>query len=215
MRIREVTESRQLNEVAPLAFLAPMLPASLAWIGSAGLGTVALWAVSAVSTWLTIKDIDNAIATSGPNPGDWPEDLQFELLGQIVGAALFATAPMLKKPFLSAWSKMSDGIKRTVFAKVKPKLEAELAKAANKPAGASGGGTAGTKDPNRVDRPFSKDAAGTSPAKNPNQVERPFSKDASTVSPANSAGRPAPKNPNLVDRPYQKEELLRLAGLAK
>ena len=194
MKIREVTESKQLNEVAPLAFLAPMLPASLAWIGSAGLGTIALWAISAVSTWLTIQDIKNAVATSGPNPGDWPEDLQFELLGQIVGAALFASAPFLKKPFLSAWSKMSNGVKRTVFAKVKPKLEAELAKAANKPAGASGGGTAGTK--------------------NPNQVERPFSKDASVVSPANSAGKP-PKNPNLIDRPYQKEELLRLAGLAK
>lgn len=210
MRLREITETKQLNEVAPLAFLAPALPASLAWIASAGLGTIALWAVSAYSTWMTLKDIDNAIQTSGPNPGDWPEGLQFELLGQIIAAALFAVAPALKTPFLSAWSKVSDSVKRVAFLKAKPKLEAELLKAANKPAGASGGGTAGTKNPNRVDRPFSKDQ----PVKDPNRIEKPFSKDADAVSKANSAGAP-PKNPNLIDRPYQKEELLRLAGLAK
>jgi len=210
MKIREVTESQQLNELAPLAFLAPMLPASLAWIATASVGTVALWAISAYSAWGTGTEIKNAIDTSGPNPGDWPEDLQFELLGQIVATALVASAPMLKKPFLTAWGKMSDVFKRTVFAKVKPKLEAELAKAANKPAGASGGGTAGTKDPNKIDRPFSNQPG----TKDPNRIEKPYSTDPAAVSKANSPSAP-PKNPNLVDRPYQKEELLRLAGLAK
>jgi hypothetical protein len=210
MKIREVTESQQLNELAPLALLAPMLPASLAWIATASVGTVALWAISAYSAWVTGTEIKNAIDTSGPNPSEWPEELQWELMGSIIGGALFSAAPLLKSSFMSVWGKLPSDVKRMAFSKAKPKLEAELAKAANKPAGASGGGTAGTKDPNKIDRPFSNQPG----TKDPNRVEKPYSTDPAAVSKANSPSAP-PKNPNLVDRPYQKEELLRLAGLAK
>jgi hypothetical protein len=205
MRLREITETRQLNEVAPLAFLAPVLPGAVAWIATASLVEVGLWAVSAYGAWTTAKEIQKAIDENGPDPSNWPTELQDDLLGQIIGGALLAAAPVLKPLFQKMWSKVPADVKRVAFDKLKPRLQKELEKTANKSAGSPG-----TKNPNNIERPFSKDAG----TKTPNSIERPFSKDPAAVSPANSAGLP-PKNPNLVDRPYQKEELLRLAGLVK
>lgn len=197
MRLREITETRQLNEVAPLALLAPLLPPALGWIATASLVEIALWALSAYSAWVTGKEIEKAINDNGPDPSKWPIELQDDLIGQIIGGAIFSAAPLLKPAFQKAWGKVPSDIKRMAFGKLKPRLQKELEKTS-------------TKNPNSIERPFSKDA----PAKDANRVERPFSKEPNTVSPANSAGTP-PKNPNLIDRPYQKEELLRLAGLAK
>lgn len=194
MRLREITETRQLNEVAPLALLAPVLPASLAWIATATIVDIALWALSAYSAWMTGKEIEKAIIDNGPDPSTWPTELQDDLIGQIIGGAIFSIAPVLKPAFQKVWNEVPANLKRMAFDKLKPRLQKELEKTVNKPAGTPGGGTAGTKDPNRI--------------------EKPFSKEPDAVSPANSAGKP-PKNPNLIDRPYQKEQLLRLAGLAK
>ncbi len=197
MRAKEFIQERsQLNEIAPLALLAPVLPASLAWIASASLGTVAMWALSAYGAYTTAQEIQNAVKTTGSaDPTSWPEELQFDLLGQIVGVALFASMPMLKDKWNSLWKKVPAEMKKDAMKKVMPEIEKAIEKTVNKPAGKSGGGTAGTvpKDPNKIERPYNTE---------PNTVNK--------ATPQPTTPQPAtPKNPNWTEKPYQKEGLVK------
>ncbi len=191
MRANEfIVERKQLNELAPLAFLAPSLPPALGFIATAGLGSIAMWALTAYATMDTVNDMRRAAEKSGSNnPLDWPEDIQFELLGSFIGMALFASLPFLKSGWNKIWNKIPNDAKKEAFEKVAPTIQKNLDKA---PA----------KDPNKIDRPFSKDAApaqptGTTPPPGGTGAFDKMAKDLTSK----------PKNPNWVEKPYQKESL--------
>lgn len=211
MKVREIiTERQKLNEVAPLAFLAPYLPAAAAWIATASWFSVMAWAAAVWSTYETIDKIKGIVEAEGPNPFKWSpettEDLGWDMLATASAAALGPAWAGVKKLYSKAWKSTPPEIKKQVFDKSIPEINKVIAKTGVKP-----------KNPNLVDKPYSKDTAPT--AKDPNKVERPFSKDApaastTTTPPPGGAGafnqmaqqmsKPA-RNPNRVERPFSKD----------
>ncbi len=179
MRLREITETKQVNELAPLAAIG---------LG-AGVGaltwTVVMAAVDAYFIYDAGREINQILSKYGYDTSKVSDDDWWEISIVVVATGIALAAPALGKWTRAMVSKyMPESIKKKTMELVKSKV---------------------------IDK-FSKEKPPV--AKDPNKIERPFSKDADAVSPANSAGKP-PKNPNLIDRPYQKEQLLRLAGLAK
>jgi hypothetical protein len=211
MKVREIiTERQQLNEVAPLAFLAPYLPAALAWIATAGWFAILAAGAAAWSTYETIAKMKGIVETEGPDPTKWSPETQYEVASDIaasaVAAALGPAWSAAKKTYDKVWKSTPPEIKKQVFDKALPEINKVIEKTGVK-----------AKNPNLVDKPYSKDAAPV--AKDPNKVERPFSKDAaptspSTAPPPGGAGAfsqmaqqmsKTTKNPNRVERPFSKQ----------
>lgn len=210
MKVREIiTERQQLNEAAPLAFLAAYLPAALAWIATASWFAILAWGVAAWSTYETIAKMKGIVETEGPDPTKWSPETQYEVASDIAASALAAALgpawAAVKKTYDKVWKSTPPEIKKQVFDKAIPDIEKVIAKTGVKP-----------KNPNLVDKPYSKDTAPA--AKDPNKVERPFSKDApsasTTTAPSGGAGAfsqmaqqmtKTAKNPNRVERPFSKD----------
>ena len=210
MKVREIiTERQQLNEVAPLAFLAPYLPSALAWIATAGWFAILAWGAAAWSTYETIAKMKGIVETEGADPTKWSPETQEDVAGDIAATALAAALgpawSMAKKTYDRVWKSTPPEIKKQVFDKAIPEINKVIEKTGVK-----------AKNPNLVDKPYSKDAAPV--AKDPNKVERPYSKDApaapTTTPPPGGAGAfsqmaqqmtKAPKNPNRVERPFSKQ----------
>lgn len=211
MKVREIiTERQQLNEVAPLAFLAPYLPAALAWIATAGWFAILAAGAAAWSTYETIAKMKGIVETEGPDPTKWSPETQYEVASDIaasaVAAALGPAWSAAKKTYDKVWKSTPPEIKKQVFDKALPEINKVIEKTGVK-----------AKNPNLVDKPYSKDAAPV--AKDPNKVERPYSKDSAPDAPTTSTPPPGgagafsqmaqqmtktTKNPNRVERPFSK-----------
>ena len=210
MKVREIiTERQQLNEAAPLLFLAPYLPAALAWIATASWFALLAWGAAAWSTYETIAKMKGIVETEGPDPTKWSPATQEDVAGDIAATALAAALgpawTAAKKTYDKVWKSTPPEIKKQVFDKAIPEINKVIEKTGVK-----------AKNPNLVDKPYSKDAAPV--AKDPNKVERPYSKDAPTAStttpPPGGAGAfsqmaqqmtKTTKNPNRVERPFSKQ----------
>jgi len=211
MKVREIiTERQQLNEVAPLAFLAPYLPAALAWIATAGWFAILAAGAAAWSTYETIAKMKGIVETEGPDPTKWSPETQYEVASDIaasaVAAALGPAWSAAKKTYDKVWKSTPPEIKKQVFDKALPEINKVIEKTGVK-----------AKNPNLVDKPYSKDAAPV--AKDPNKVERPYSKDSAPDAPTTATPPPGgagafsqmaqqmtktTKNPNRVERPFSK-----------
>lgn len=186
MRLREITETKQVNELAPLAALGIGAGAgALTW-------TVVMAAVDAYFLYDAGKEINQILSKYGYDTSKVSEDDWWEISIITVATGIALAAPMLGKWTRTMVAKyMPESLKKKTMDLVKRKV---------------------------IDK-FSKEKPPT--AKDPNKIDKPFSKDPSTA-PAGASGggtagtaKSTPKNPNWVEKPFQKEEILRLAGLAK
>jgi hypothetical protein len=148
------------------------------------------------------------VETEGADPTKWSPETQEDVAGDIAATALAAALgpawSMAKKTYDRVWKSTPPEIKKQVFDKAIPEINKVIEKTGVK-----------AKNPNLVDKPYSKDAAPV--AKDPNKVERPYSKDAPaapTTPPPGGAGAfsqmaqqmsKTPKNPNRVERPFSKQ----------
>lgn len=199
MKVREIiAERQQLTEAAPLAFLAPYLPAALAWIATAGWLTILGWGVAAWSTAETVIKMKGIVEAEGTDPTKWKPETQYDVAGDIaataVAAALGPAWKAAKGTYDKVWKTTPPEIKKEAFDKAIPEIEKVIAKTGVKP-----------KDPNLVDKPFSKDVPAATTAepkvapkvRDPNKVERPYSKEVPSTT-------PPVKDPNRVERPFSK-----------
>ena len=195
MRLREITETRQLNEFLPIigAIGATVIP---------GLGGMTIAAfLGAVFTVWTVWDIYDYAVKIYKDPKsmevtDWAI-LVFEI------AAMKGPLKMLSKAardkiFNAIPDSVKEGMGKAVKEKVMKEVEKDTAKTADKAADTADDIYKPQPRRNRVDSvPSAKKAEPTPTSPEPTTAKKP------------------PKDPNLIDRPYQKEDLLRLAGLAK
>lgn len=174
MKVAEIISERQrLNEAAPLAFLAPYLPAALAWIATASWLAIIGWGLAAWSTAETVLKIKGIVEAEGTDPTKWSPETQYDVASDIaataVAAALGPAWKAAKGMYDKVWKTTPDNIKKEVFNKSVPEIEKVIAKTGVKP-----------KDPNLIDRPYSKEVPSTAApsanpaAKDPNKIERPF-----------------------------------------
>jgi hypothetical protein len=186
MKINEVINKQQVSEIAPLAAIGITAGAgALTW-------AVVMAAVDAYFIYDAGKEINAILSKYGYDTSKVSEDDWWEITIVVIATGVALAAPALGKMTKAAVIKyMPESIKTKAIELVKGKVIDKVAK--DKPAVA--------KDPNKIDRPFSKDPS-TTPA---------------GTSGGGTAGttKPATKNPNWVEKPYQKEEILRLAGLVK
>lgn len=195
MRLREITETRQVDEAFPIigAAMAAVIP---------GLGGMTIGALTTAvfSVWAAI-DLYQLAKKFASDPSS---------LSAMDWAFVVIDAATLKGPLKMYSAQARDKIfnmipkesKEALGKAVKDRVMKDLEKTGAKSADDLAAGADDIYKPqprrNRVDSVPSATAAPAPGAK---------STPASPATP--------PKNPNLVDRPYQKEELLRLAGLAK
>ena len=192
MRLREITETKQINEFVPLigAIAATVIP---------GLGGLTIGAiVSAVFIAFTALDIYQYAVKLKNDPGsmewyDWSW-LVFDLY--CMKGPLKSLSQQARKKIFDM---IPDSAKKGMGEAVKEKVMKEVGKDA---AGAADDIYKPQPRRNRVDS-----VPGTKAAEPATQAAP---KTAPQATPT-----PTPKNPNLIDRPFKKEELMRLAGLAK
>ena len=188
MRLREITETRQINEFVPLigAIGAAVIP---------GLGGMTIGAlISAVFVAWTALDIYQYAVKLKNDPTsmdafDWAW-LVFDLY--CMKGPLKALSQQARKKIFDM---IPDSAKKGMGEAVKEKVLKEVGKDA---AGAADDIYKPQPRRNRVDSMPSTKAA-----------------EPATQAAPKTAPPATPKNPNLIDRPFKKEELIRLAGLAK
>jgi hypothetical protein len=206
MKVRQITERHQINELAPL-----VLPV----IGAVTVSGIVTFLFNAISAYWMYDDAKEYIEKYGADPTKWPEDVIWLFLGTMLGAYL--GGKLLNKAAASGWNgiesfkKLWNGVPKSVQDEVIQKVAPAIKEKVSKQAAKNHPGTAKI-DPSvkSTSTPSSTPTAKTAP-KDPNKVEKPFSTAPDATSPANA---PA-KNPNLIDRPFKKEDILRLAGLVK
>jgi hypothetical protein len=195
MRLREITESKQLDEAFPIigAIGATVIP-GLGGLTIRALGGAVLTAFTALDLYqyaLKFKD--------DPTSMEWYDWSWVVFDAYCMKGPLKSLSQQARKKIFDA---IPDSAKKALGEAVKAKVLKDVGKDAAKTADNVAAGADDIYKPqprrNRVDSvPSAKTAEPVTPA--------------ATTAPQKTA----PKNPNLIDRPFKKEELMRLAGLAK
>ena len=193
MRAKEfLAERKQLDEIV-------FIPPAIAALGAAIGRTVAWRAFMTVFNAYSVYELTDSlieIIQKNQYDVDKMDALDWALAAVYIGFGtwsakagikdakqLFDMMPTSVKQTFGNW------VKTTFEGKVKEEIAKKAATAAPKPV------STGPKDPNKIDRPFSKDAPA---APTPTPGASAFDKMATDLTKAK------PKNPNLVDRPFSK-----------
>jgi hypothetical protein len=193
MRAKEFLAERQ--KLDELFFIPPAITAIGAAIGR----TVAWRALMvAFNTWSIVEMVTGMVGViertgldvDKMDVGDWITVAITVVFGPwAIKAGLRTPKDLIDLMPASAKQTFGNWVKTTFEGKVKEEIAKKAATATPKPV------STGPKDPNKIDRPFSKDAP-AAPAPTPGASA--FDKMATDLTKAK------PKNPNLVDRPFSK-----------
>ena len=194
MRAKEfLAERQQLDE---LFFIPPAIAAIGATIGRIGIWRSLLAAFNAYGIVEMVGKIAEIILRTGLDVDKMTDD-DWIWVGIAVVLGPWSVKAGIKDAkhiidMMPAGAKQTFGnwVKTTFEGKVKEEIAKKAATTATKPAASTA-----PKNPNLVDKPFSKDVP-TAPAATPGASA--FDKMATDLTKAK------PKNPNLVDRPFSK-----------
>jgi hypothetical protein len=199
MRAKEfIAERQQLDEFLPAIFA---IPAAIEAAIVATLGrTMATVLFASLEAWFIADSVRSIVETLESknydidklDAGDW-FSLVFDIvIGGLSGKALFGMKDKIIAALPSSVKESLGNYFKTTFEKqVKDEIAKKSAATATpKPA------STGPKDPNKIDRPFSKDAPASTTTP-PTGGTGAFDKMAQDLT-------KKPKNPNLVDRPFSK-----------
>ena len=129
MKISELLREQQLNEVAPLAFLLPHLPAGLAWIAGASAMTIVIWVMAGWSSYSAGEYIKDTVRKEGPDPRQWSDETKRDLAQNIIVEALFVAVPLAlrskigKAAIAGAVSMWPNAVTQQAYEKMLPRIE--------------------------------------------------------------------------------------------
>jgi len=194
MRAKEfIAERQQLDE---FAFAIPaVISAALETALGRALWTAFMTALEAYTIYEMVTAIVGKIQEKQYNIDrmdalDWLEVVVYAALGGWAGKGLLSQKDKIIAMIPTSTKETMGNYFKSKFEKqVKDEIAKKSATATPKPA------STGPKDPNKIDRPFSKDApASTTPPTGGTGAFNQMAQDLTKK----------PKNPNLVDRPYSK-----------
>ena len=129
MKISELLREQQLNEVAPLAFLLPYLPAGLSWIAGASAMTIVIWVMAGWGGYSVGEYITDTVRKEGPDPRQWSDETKRDLAQDIIVEALFVAVPLAlrskigKAAIAGAVSMWPNAVTQQAYEKMLPRIE--------------------------------------------------------------------------------------------
>lgn len=129
MKISELLREQQLNEVAPLAFLLPYLPAGLSWIAGASAMTIVTWVMAGWGGYSVGEYITDTVRKEGPDPRQWSDETKRDLAQNIIVEALFVAVPLAlrskigKAAIAGAVSMWPNAVTQQAYEKMLPRIE--------------------------------------------------------------------------------------------
>lgn len=129
MKISELLREQQLNEVAPLAFLLPFLPAGLSWIAGASAMTIVIWVMAGWGGYSVGEYITDTVRKEGPDPRQWSDETKRDLAQNIIVEALFVAVPLAlrskigKAAIAGAVSMWPNAVTQQAYEKMLPRIE--------------------------------------------------------------------------------------------
>jgi hypothetical protein len=134
MKIHELLREQQLDEAAPLAFLAPWLPQGLAWIAGASAMTIVTWVLAGWGGYSVGEYIKDTVAKEGPDPRRWSAETKSQLATDIIVEAIFAALPIAvstkigRGAIASVIALWPNAVTQQAFEKMLPRIEDTMAR---------------------------------------------------------------------------------------
>jgi hypothetical protein len=134
MKIHELLREQQLDEAAPLAFLAPWLPQGLAWIAGASAMTIVTWVLAGWGGYSVGEYIKDTVTKEGPDPRRWSAETKSQLATDIIVEAIFAALPIAvstkigRGAIASVIALWPNAVTQQAFEKMLPRIEDTMAR---------------------------------------------------------------------------------------
>ena len=94
MKISELLGEQRIDEAAPLAFLLPYLPQSVAWIATASAMTIVTWVLAGWGGYNVGEFVKDTVSREGADPRAGSQETRDNLVKDIVVEAVFAALPL-------------------------------------------------------------------------------------------------------------------------
>jgi hypothetical protein len=132
MKIHELLNEQQLDEAAPLAFLAPFLPKALAFLAGASAMTIVGWVLAGWGGYSVGEFIADTVRREGADPRKWSDETRSNLAKDIIVEAIFAALPIAvstkigRGAIASVIALWPSAVTQSAFEKMLPRIQGEI-----------------------------------------------------------------------------------------